>query len=542
MKVTRLTTSGKASAAAISPDGKYVVHVMGGPGQQGLWLRHIATGSDKEIVPPNENDFTWVTFSRDGGYIFFTRVEAGVYPLFQVPVLGGTPKKIISEDVDTPVTFSPDGKRFAFMRGSVQYGEVSLVVANADGTGEQKLVAPKLSDFNAATWPNPSWSPDGEAIAYAHLTADAGPRYSNVFTVSVKDGAEKQITSQKWSTIRALAWLADGSGLVITASDEESGPSQQLWHVSYPGGEARRITNDTNNYRGVNLTADSKALVTVQSERISNVWVAPNGEAGRATQLTSNRSDGTAGLAWTPDGKIVYSSYAGGPAIWIMNADGTGQKRLTDDTPGYSASVSPDGRYIVFSSFRAGVSNFWRIDIDGGHPKQLTAGSNDVTPSFSPDGQWVFYTAVESEKQMLWKVPVDGGDPVQLTNYYTAGPFVSPDGKLIACGYVNEAEKPARWRVAIISSDGGPPIKTFDLKYGQLRVQWAPDGRALFYNNTRDGVTNIWSQPVDGGPPKQVTDFKSDEIFRFSWSRDGKQLALARGDVISDVVMITDLK
>ncbi|HEX8651308.1 MAG TPA: protein kinase [Pyrinomonadaceae bacterium] len=543
MKVTRLTTNGKANVAAISPDGKYVVHVMGASGQQSLKLRHIATGSDKEIVPSNGNDFTWMTFSPDGGYVYYTRIEAGSYPLFQVPVLGGTPKKLISEDVDTPVTFSPDGKRLAFLRGAPPYGVVWLIVANADGTGEQKLVTRKLSDFVGSIYAHPSWSPDGETIAFAHLNPDADARYANVFTVSVKDGTEKQITSQKWSGMRAVAWLADGSGLIIVAADEESGAAQQIWHVSYPGGEARRITNDTNNYRNISLTADSTALVTVQTERASNVWVASSGEAARAHQLTTNRSDGLIGVAWTPDGKIVYTSNEGGRTdIWIMNGDGTGQKQLTSDASNVSPSISPDGRYIVFSSARENRSNIWRIDIDGTHPKRLTDGSSDTNPSFSPDGQWVFYTALDADKQRLRKVPVDGGDSVPVTDYYTAGPLVSPDGKLISCGYVDVDEKPPRWRIAIISSAGGPPIKTFDISAFLSRYHWATDGRALLYTDTRDGVTNIWSQHIDGGAPKQITDFKSDQIFRFDRSRDGKQFVFARGNVTSDVVMITDLR
>lgn len=98
-----------------------------------------------------------------------------------------------------------------------------------------------------------------------------------------------------------------------------------------------------------------------------------------------------------------------------------------------------------------------------------------------------------------------------------------------------------RWR-AIIPVEGGSPLKTFDISPLQSRFQWNSDGRALLYTLTRDGVTNIWSLPIDGGQPKQLTDFKSDQIFRFSWSSDGKQLVVARGSVSSDVVLMNDLR
>lgn len=105
----------------------------------------------------------------------------------------------------------------------------------------------------------------------------------------------------------------------------------------------------------------------------------------------------------------------------------------------------------------------------------------------------------------------------------------------------NDQETPVRWRLAIISATGELSGRTFDMLGSQSRYQWAGDGQALLYSLTRNGVTNIWSQPLAGGPPKQVTEFQSDQIFRFAWSRDGKQLVLARGTVVSDVVLISSL-
>jgi eukaryotic-like serine/threonine-protein kinase len=543
VKVAKLTTSGKASLATIAPDGKYVVHVTGERGQQSLSLRHIDTGSDQEIVASNGTDFTWVTFSPDGNYVLYCRAESGGYPILQVPVLGGTAKKIIAEDVDTPVSFSPDGKRFVFVRGETQKGEVSLRLANADGTGEQILAKYKPSQFSG-NWPTPSWSPDGETIAFSHRTPDGDGKSSNVVTVRVKDGVEQQITSQGWSVIGVLAWLADGSGLMITAADAESGSRRQIWHVSYPGGQARKVTNDTNNYLGVSLTADSSALVTVQAEQTSNIWTVPDGDAARATQITSRRNEGITGMAWTPDGRIVYNAGASGfRDLFLMNGDGSGQKQLTANAGTNTGPfVTPDGRNILFSSSRAGRDNIWVMDIDGGNPRKLTSGSRDVNPTCSPDGQWVFYTNYDSDQQRVARISIRGGDSTKLTDYPSSRPLVSPDGKQIACGYIDEQLRPLRWRLAIIPVDGGPPIKTFEISGFESICQWAPDGRAVVYTKTRNGVTNIWSQPVDGGPPKQLTDFKSDLIFRFDWSRVGRPLIIARGNISSDVVLISDLK
>jgi serine/threonine protein kinase/Tol biopolymer transport system component len=549
MKVTRLTNTGNASHAAISPDGKYVVHVTGGIGQQSLQLRHIATGSDKEIVPPSKEHFAALTFSRDGSYIYYIKYsdkEGGV--LSQVPVLGGTPR-VLGKDVDGAPTFSPDGKQFAFIRGLPVENKAALLIASVDGGGERTLVTKEARHLFAPASINawgPAWSPDGELIAFALRSSEAnGTQYGRVMLVRLKDGTQMPLTSDKWASIGQIAWLPNGSGMIITAAEQEPGAPHQLWYVSYPNGTARRLTNDLNNYDGVKLTGEATALATVQSERRANIWVAANGEASRAAQIPSDRNDALYGMSWTPDRRILFTSTSGGNRdIWIMDADGSNRKALTlNDSADSAPTVSSDGRYIIFVSNRGGASHIWRMEADGGNPKQLTNGSSDSRPSCSPDNQWVIYSADDSGKRSLWKVPIDGGSPVQVTDYFTGVPVVSPDGKFIACAYIDERMTPRRYVTAVIPITGGRPLKEFEFpRPFQQVVRWTPDSRTLTYLVTSGGVSNIWRQPLDGGKPEPLTDFQTDMIFQYDWSRDGKQLALARGTVTSDVVLITDFK
>ena len=531
IRMARLTTSGVAHDAAISPDGKYVVHVMDSAGEQSLWLRHISTGSDQEIVPASKDGFSGLTFSPDGNRIYFLSSSV----LYQVPVLGGSAKKLLT-DIDTTVTFSPDGKRMAFMRGVPSQRERLLILANADGTEEQILDRHKLEDpFLLA----PAWSPNGETIVFALRGSGTDAPYGNLREVRLKDGVEKQITSQQWSTMGPSCWLRDGSGLVTIAA-EEPGSNWQIWFVAYPAGTVRRITNDLNDYLNVSLTADSSSLVTVQFERVSDVWIAPVGDSSRASRITTNRVAGAGGISWTPDGRMVHVSRESGyQEIWIMNNDGTGNQQLTFDAGRNSLpTVSRDGRYIVYVSNRMGTRNVWRMDIDGGNKKQLTRGTYDASPQYAPDNKWIIYSSFETRHPTLWKVPIDGGNPVQLTDYYSSLIAISSKNGQIAYAY-DEPETLKR-RVAIIPFEGGPPTKVFDFPYpfGQA-VRWASDGRALTYTGL-PSRSNIWRQPLDGSPPKQITDFKSDRIFAFDWSRDGKQLAVARGTRTSDVVLIQD--
>ncbi|HEY3138649.1 MAG TPA: winged helix-turn-helix domain-containing protein, partial [Blastocatellia bacterium] len=147
IKIAKLTNTGKATDAVISPDGKYVAYVAEEGGQRGIWLRQVASSSDIQIVPPSQDWCGGLTFSPDGNYIYYGRNDgknpAGFY---KVPVLGGPPKKLM-EIVSSPITFSPDGKRFAFVRRYPSKGETALIIANADGTGEQRIAARKDPDF-----------------------------------------------------------------------------------------------------------------------------------------------------------------------------------------------------------------------------------------------------------------------------------------------------------------------------------------------------------------------------------------------------------
>jgi Tol biopolymer transport system component len=318
----------------------------------------------------------------------------------------------------------------------------------------------------------------------------------------------------------------------------------QIWQLSYPAGAARRITNDLNNYMGVSLSSDSTAMVTVQSEANSNLWVAPNGDAARAKQITSGSNSYDNSLSWTPDGRIVYVTNANGPPdIWTMDSDGKNQKQLTTNTGlNLFSSVSPDGRFIIFNSSRTGglnTFNIWRMNLDGSNPKQLTYGANEYFPVCSPDGKWVYYTPLnDSGKPSVWRVPIDGGDPVRLTDYVSVRPIISPDGKFMACQYHDEQPTSSQ-KIAIIPIEGGQPTKLLDLQ--TALYQWSWDGKAIIYLDAKGGASNLWSRPIEGGPVKQLTNFSNDRIFTFDWSRDGKQLVCARGVQNTDVILIKDL-
>jgi len=558
VKLTRLTGTGKATHAAISPDGNYVVHVVNDSGKQSLWVRQVATSSNVQIVPPAEVNYWGITFSRDGTYVYyvFRPRGAGVGFLFRVSTLGGSAVKLVG-DVDSPVTLSPDGKQIAFVRWNPRQGDNAVWIANVDGSAERRLAIRKdpeqfgapAGSFDEGS--GPSWSPDGKIIACSLTTTENGVKSRNIVAIDSTDGSQKLVSSQKWASIGRLTWLTNGIGLLLTARDQASRSYNQIWYVSYANGQARQVTNDLNNYTDVTLTSQSSTIAVIKSDLQSHLWMAPEGDAGRAKQIGSSQYEGVGGVAIGPDGKIAYVSAVGGNNLdmWIADADGSNARQLTSDAYAeINPAVSPDGRYIVFASNRTSDYHLWRINIDGTDARQLTNGDGEHSAAFAPDGRWIIYYSLRG-RDYLWKMPVEGGNALKLGDFDSSWPTVSPDGKHIAAwtysDYVQEGLTTSRNQLLILSFETGQTVKLLEVPHSSQstsNLQWTADGRSVMFVDARSGVANIWSQPIDGGAPKQLTSFKSGLITSFAWSRDGKQLVCSRGSVTSDVVLMTDIQ
>jgi hypothetical protein len=308
----------------------------------------------------------------------------------------------------------------------------------------------------------------------------------------------------------------------------------------------RRITNDTNDYSGVSVTADAKALVTVSTKSFFRLWMVPQGEWSHAREINPGTSelDGWYGFSWMPDGRILYTSQPSGKwNLWVMDGDGSNPREFPVAAPvGLGVSACPDGRYILFSS----EDHIVRVDSECGNLKRLTTGDQhfDFDPRCSPDGQWVLYLSTRADQCTLWKISIDGGTPVQLRDKETLSFAISPDGKWIACTGSDDPNQPMK--LIVLPIQGGLPSKTFGAPpgLGLGALDWAPDGRSLTFSARQKGVSKVWTQPLAGGPPKQLTDFETDRIFSLAWSPDGKRLAFVRypGSTTSDAVLISSFE
>lgn len=541
MAITNLTTTGNVTCSAISPDGKFVAYALTETAQRSsLWLMQLATLNARQVVDSAEVQYHALTFSPDGQFInYVARENDSPRTLFRVSVIGGASKKLL-ENVQTAISFSPDGSRFAFRRSIDDRREAVVFTANADGSDEKELASIKFPEG----FGDPAWSPDGKMIACAAAQAD-GSANSYVVVVRADDGAIKPASAQKFRWVGQLAWLPDSSALMMVASRDPA-KTYQVWRLDYATGEIRQVTGDGNLYNRLSLSADGKTMLVSQIKQITSMWMIPRDEPQRAEQITVGSGGYRGRLAWTPDDKIVFDSEAANAStISVMNADGGDQKLLlaeqTNKAYAGRAVVSPDGRYVVFVSEETGTRHIWRMNMDGGNPTQLTNGDGEDSPFCSPDGRWVVYTRLERkgfDRPTIWRVSIDGGEPKQLTNDFTASPAVSPDGKLIACT-ISAPGEPGR--IAVYPFEGGAPIKIFPQPVaGFPIIRWTPDGRFLTYDDNPIGPAKLWMQALDGGERKPLAEFTSDRIFGFDWSRDGKRLAVVRGLWSSNIVLLKD--
>jgi len=554
LKFVRLTSGGKIGneeiqgGVGISANGKYVVFATNDPqGRGSWWVRQVATNSLVRIAGPLEiTDSSGTTFSPDGDYVYFPIIDKtnSDGALFRVPVFGGSPQKIL-EGIWSSISFSPDGKQITYVRLFPSTGESWLVIANADGSGTPQTIAKrKLPDYFSKD--GPSWSPDGQKIV---VGASSIPEIDNATLIEVhaKGGSERAITKPAWSQVRRVLWMPDGSGLVFTAFNSFVSTGTQVWQVSYPSGEVRRITNDLNGYGSISLglTADNQTIATVQDDGTRNIWLAKPGQAAQA--VPSGKHSGELSLDTTGDGRIVYLDETGsGLEIWTMKADGDDKRQLTSDGAfKFCLAVTSDSRYILFNSNRGGAFDIWRMDLDGSNQKQLTNGEKFAYwPASSSDGKWVLYQALHGSKWVVMKVSIDGGATSQLSDRTCGAPAVSPDGKLVACLTPDEAAS-FKWKTAIISFEGGAPIKLIDMPENlgvDAGIKWTADGKSIVYVAYTGGATNIFSVPTEGGPAKAITNFKSDYIGGFNWTHDRRQLVLGHGGNVEDVVLMKDFR
>ena len=542
VKISKVSGTHNASIGAMSPDGNYLAYVLNNEGNESLWLRHLSSESNVQIIPPQHVQYSALRFSPDGSHIYFshTLLASGQasqeYDLYRIPVLGGTPQLLV-KDIDSNPSFSHDGQRFVFLRANdPDPGKYHLIIANADGGDEKSIFSGPMANgvLDAA------WSPDGKTVAGA-MVEQTGNSLSSVIAIDPETGRQRTISKPQFTFVNNVSWLPDGSALAVNfRSAETNFTRQQLGLVSYPEGKLRPITADTNDYATLSVSSDGKTIATVMQQSLRDVYVSSGQKAdySNARQVTSG--DPVPTISWASDGRLLAEQY---PSIRVMDVNGEikGEIANEKDSAAMQPSGCSDGRVVFARGMIKTVGmSIWRSEADGTGLRRITEGKRDLFPMCSPDGKTLFYMDTAAFAYM--KVPIDGGKAERISSEYAAfaeGYDIARDGKMAVLGtYDFKTQKP---NISLVSLESGKALRTFEYDprhRGTLR--FSPDGKGIVYPIREKGVDNLWVQPLDGSPGRQLTNFTALKIYWYQWSSDGKSLALVRGDSPSDLVLIQD--
>jgi len=334
-------------------------------------------------------------------------------------------------------------------------------------------------------------------------------------------------------------WMPDGRGLIVPSTSLSSGPLQaQLGFLSYPGGEYRLLTHDTNDYGHPSLAADGKTMVANQTKLTFELDVAAASSPSELKSVPLSSHINLWRWGWMADGRLIVPQ-AG--ELKAVSTAGQETMLLNDQTHiSDQASACGDGRYIVFRRVnRSGAPtvNLWRMEANGTNVSQLTTGQNDREPVCTPDGKWVYYTD-QADNRYVKRVATAGGTPETVLKSPIGQFELSPDGKVISSVEVREEDH--KLMIRLDPTDGTKTVYVdADSRMTSTPV-FSPDGKSIVYVVREKGVDNLWTQSLDGKNRKQLTFFPKDLILRYAYSKDGKQIALERGNVESDAFLFHD--
>src|SRR5271156_679742 len=542
ISVSQLTNAGNIENIAFSADGRFLAEVKNDSSQRTLWVRNAATNTDAQILGPFGNTYVGLTFSPDGNYLYFTRgtpENNSLSALYVMPVFGGTPKELIV-DIDSTISFAPDGNRFTYLKWTPdrkdQYSEIH--VSGKDGSNNQVIYA--TPEYIGP----PVWSPDGNRIAWTGTVPPAITAAIQVFDLSSKTlktiAAPPGVLFQGPASGETnLVWTSDGRHLLVFYKKAHTDRSQ-IGIVAVPSGEFHAVTNDVNAYNQLALSADGRTLATVLTNIDSSIsyYKAEGGAPLSTTPLRIAPSM----IAWANEDRLVFiiSQIVVG---WIDRATGRVQTFDTGDIdPGSSIAACADG-HILFTGFPkgGGEARLFRMDADGGEVAQLTTTGVARYPFCTPDSRQVYYSVRESGfTSSLWTVPLAGGTPKQLLPSNTTQAYrISSDGRL--AGYeasisnasfaYKSTDVTSRRVVSVV------PMNISDIINSD--IDYSHDNRAVIYSILQNGGRVLLYQPLDGTTPHALTDPVQEIIWSFA-SSPSNELATARRKSSSDVVLITD--
>ncbi len=539
VSVDQITNIGTIERIALSADGRFLAEVQNDKAQHTLWVRNTATNTETQILGASGHDYLGLTFSLDGNYLYFTSENPEIESrrdLYVMSVFGGTPRQLIV-NIDSAVSFAPDGNRITYLRWSPDRKDGFSEIHIADKEGGNDQVFYSTAEKALA----PVWSPDGSRIAW--LQTEAG---TTRIGLKVAEISSKKLTTIApptgifWANpadaYTTLGWMPDSRHLLALYYKQHTDRAQ-IGVITVSSGEFHSVTNDVNSYSQLALSGNGGTLATVLTNVDSSI--ALYGPASRVPVSTLPLRITPDAIAWGTEDRLLYV-VAGLSMGTIDRATGSVQSFDAGEvTVGDSLASCPDG-HILFTGFPKGGSEprLFRMNADGGEITQLTTSGFARNPSCSADSHKAYFSLGSDVNVSLWSIPVAGGKPTQLVqadNYAEAE--VSRDGTRAALFAMRQQKL-----CAIITdlASGRMQAPFFVDQTVANSSKFSPDDRALVTDALRQSGNTLLYQPLDGSSPHVLFDPTPETIDAFDWSPSGKQLAVARLKSSSDVVLITD--
>ncbi len=526
---------------AIAPDGRTIAYVWdGNQSKFDIYLRSIDGGPARLLTHGQGNDF-FPSFSPDGTHLAFLRNDGWEGKLIVVPVQGG-PERVVAT-IDTapgqwtddcgpllgnvgPI-WSPDGRELiAFDQG--HFGIYAISVA----TGKRRQLT---SDTETSRDFYPLPSPDGRLLAYVHYVSHG---IGDLFVIAMQPGAEPRQVTHDRATIRGISWASDGQSLIFASN--RTGPSE-LWRVELRNLTLQPVPADTSEAANPAFAPNGKWLAFDNFHMNSNVKVAEipaqDGPIQLRTIVSSLGRNREASLS--PDGKrlLFTSDRSGSWQIWQSAPDGTTARQLTHLRGSLVGSLnwSPDNRHVVFDARPEGHSAIFLLDVDTGDSKALSNGSaEERTPSWSPDGRQVYFSSDRDGSVSLYQMDVASGTTSLLArNGFRAQ--ATADGNWIYFSTLYAV----LWR---LPRGGGVPVLLPSTLQPYSSANWTVSGNDLLVlrKSTNDNSFELWKADpqlkIQRAGEIEAT-YNSDVLGISSSSNSRSLLISTRDSIASDIVL-----
>lgn len=538
---------------AISPDGRFIAYLRFDSGRMNIRLRDISAESETEVTVDGGETPDRLEFSPDGKHLYFrTRGRARTsQSIYRIPYLGGSPIRV-ADDVWGGFAISPDSEQIAFFRANPSENSDSIVLKDL-GNGTEvvrfKITAPDVVYIPIA----PTWSPDGKRLAF--LRRPKSGLRSKIEILDLTSGKVESVQTEL-SKIFEISWRPSGRSILALSKEPEKG--RQIFDVDLASGQASRVTNDINMYAGLSVSKDGRTLLTEVRHLTSNVWLYSADESSPAQRLTSGTygHNGLTDLNFATENRVLFDARSEIERdLWAVELDTLKHYRLTanNGTRNVETATTQNGEDVYYVSDRGGLDNLWRQGQLGGEAVRVSQSDREAhrLPALSADQRYLFFVVRSSEGNSIKKLSLGTGEVSTVFTSDKIAPLnfleASPDGRYLAFE-MKEQKADANddsddeaatlpFRLGILDLNGGPSLNEFVIRSSRPLIRFTNGGSTFDYLRHNAIFRQDVKDPTK--EPQKVFEVSEDTIYNFDWSLSGSKLAIARGKLNRDLVVIT---